>query len=374
MLEDALAAMSAHTEARAQSLAGREALRSALEAARAATRAAQAGEQRLALELGSRRTAFASAGQALARLETQRAEAAARQTRLAAEHAAGDEPEFELAGQLEDRLAARLETEAALAAARDAHAALTEAVRGHERARAQAEAEAGGLRTRLEAARLATQEQRTRRDGLVEALAELSDQAPGALCAQLPADAGEALWLEAFETLFRELPLIFIGKLAEYFALEDDLPHSGVWKVMGDEVVFAAMPHNVTQAQLIAAAFSDAVMRYDQRIETFADSGVKRPRLRHCRIETEAGRVIDYSAHTVHSMVLGPTPDRWSEQAPGEQRYADEVALWYEQLVRVEFAGQTGYGMFEVFVSPGSQVHGIPPTPFPEAILTTHAD
>lgn len=78
--------------------------------------------------------------------------------------------------------------------------------------------------------------------------------------------SGEALWLEAFETLFRELPLIFIGKLAEYFALEDDLPHSGVWKVMGDEVVFAAMPHNVTQAQLIAAAFSDAVMRYDQRI------------------------------------------------------------------------------------------------------------
>ncbi|MBK8068329.1 MAG: hypothetical protein IPK27_12080 [Rhodanobacteraceae bacterium] len=79
-------------------------------------------------------------------------------------------------------------------------------------------------------------------------------------------DAGEALWLEAFETLFRELPLIFIGKLAEYFALEDDLPHSGVWKVMGDEVVFAAMPQDINQAQLIVAAFSDAVVRYDQRI------------------------------------------------------------------------------------------------------------
>ncbi|HMV72578.1 MAG TPA: hypothetical protein PKZ77_01940 [Pseudomonadales bacterium] len=118
----------------------------------------------------------------------------------------------------------------------------------------------------------------------------------------------------------------------------------------------------------------ERIVRYEQRIETFTDSGVKRPRLRHCRIETETGRVVDYSAHTVHSMVLGPTPDRWSEQTPVEQRYADEVALWYEQLVRVEFAGQTGYGMFEVFVSPGSQVHGIPPTPFPEAMLTTHAD
>lgn len=77
---------------------------------------------------------------------------------------------------------------------------------------------------------------------------------------------GEAAWLEAFETLFRELPLIFVGKVAEYFALEDDVPHSGVWKVMGDEVVFAAMPQSLAHAQLIAAAFSDAVHRYDARV------------------------------------------------------------------------------------------------------------
>jgi len=77
---------------------------------------------------------------------------------------------------------------------------------------------------------------------------------------------GRAVWLEAFETLFRELPLIFVGKLAEYFALEDDVPHSGVWKVMGDEVVFAASPRTLTQAQLVAAAFSDAVQCYDARI------------------------------------------------------------------------------------------------------------
>jgi len=77
---------------------------------------------------------------------------------------------------------------------------------------------------------------------------------------------GQALWLGAFETLFRELPLIFIGKLAEYFFDEDDLPQSGVWKVMGDEVVFAVLPESVGHAQRVTAAFCDAVVCYDQRI------------------------------------------------------------------------------------------------------------
>ena len=115
----------------------------------------------------------------------------------------------------------------------------------------------------------------------------------------------------------------------------------------------------------------ERIVRYDQHIETFDGSGVKRPRVRHCEIETDAGRVHRYTATTVHSMVLGPTPDRWSEQVAAEQQHADEVALWYEQLVRVELEGTTGYGMFEVYVSPGSEVHGIPPTPFPEWMLTT---
>ena len=49
---------------------------------------------------------------------------------------------------------------------------------------------------------------------------------------------GLANWVHAFETLFRELPLIFIGQLAAAFFEEDELPESGVWKVMGDEVIF----------------------------------------------------------------------------------------------------------------------------------------
>lgn len=79
-------------------------------------------------------------------------------------------------------------------------------------------------------------------------------------------DSGPESWLGAFETLFRELPLIFMGQLAQQFLDEDDLPHSGVWKVMGDEVVFAAMPQSLAHAQLITAAFVGAVASYDKRI------------------------------------------------------------------------------------------------------------
>ena len=79
-------------------------------------------------------------------------------------------------------------------------------------------------------------------------------------------ETGPDSWLGAFETLFRELPLIFIGHLARQFIEEDDLPESGVWKVMGDEVVFAAMPQSLAHAQLITAAFCGAVSSYDQRI------------------------------------------------------------------------------------------------------------
>lgn len=77
---------------------------------------------------------------------------------------------------------------------------------------------------------------------------------------------GQALWLEAFETLFRELPLIFIGKLAEHFFDEDEVPEGGVWKVMGDEVVFAVLPQNLRHAHRVAMAFCDTVTHYDARI------------------------------------------------------------------------------------------------------------
>lgn len=77
---------------------------------------------------------------------------------------------------------------------------------------------------------------------------------------------GLASWVDAFETLFRELPLVFIGAMAEAFFEEDELPESGVWKVMGDEVIFLATPRTAREAQLIAAAFHRCVVDYDRRL------------------------------------------------------------------------------------------------------------
>jgi hypothetical protein len=84
--------------------------------------------------------------------------------------------------------------------------------------------------------------------------------------AQAREDGGLADWLQAFETLFRELPLIFIGELAQAFLHEEHLPESGVWKVMGDEVIFLATPATPRDAQLIAAAFQRTVISYDRRL------------------------------------------------------------------------------------------------------------
>lgn len=84
--------------------------------------------------------------------------------------------------------------------------------------------------------------------------------------AQAQHAGGFAHWLQAFETLFRELPLIFIGELAQAFMHEEHLPESGVWKVMGDEVIFLATPAGPRDAQLIAGAFHRTVVAYDRRL------------------------------------------------------------------------------------------------------------
>lgn len=73
-------------------------------------------------------------------------------------------------------------------------------------------------------------------------------------------------WLEAFATLFRELPLIFIGEVAAAFMEYDDVPESGVWKVMGDEVIMVALPTRLAEAAAFVAAFCRTVASYDQRL------------------------------------------------------------------------------------------------------------
>lgn len=73
-------------------------------------------------------------------------------------------------------------------------------------------------------------------------------------------------WMEAFESFFRELPLIFVGQIAMQFFDQDEVPETGVWKVMGDEVVFAASPNSLDSARRITTAFCEAVASFDQRL------------------------------------------------------------------------------------------------------------
>jgi class 3 adenylate cyclase len=83
---------------------------------------------------------------------------------------------------------------------------------------------------------------------------------------QAQGDEDGPAWLEAFEAFFREVPLIMMGQIAAAFAMEDEVPLSGVWKVIGDEIVFMAHPKSPREAQLLTIAFYRTVINYDRKI------------------------------------------------------------------------------------------------------------
>ncbi len=73
-------------------------------------------------------------------------------------------------------------------------------------------------------------------------------------------------WLEAFETFFREVPLIMMGQIAAAFIMEDEVPDTSVWKVIGDEIVLVAYPKTPREAELLLLAFYRTVITYDQKL------------------------------------------------------------------------------------------------------------
>jgi hypothetical protein len=83
---------------------------------------------------------------------------------------------------------------------------------------------------------------------------------------QAQGDGESPEWLEAFEAFYREVPLIMMGQIAAAFAMEDEVPHSGVWKVVGDEIIFMAHPRTPREAQLLSVAFYRTVINYDRKI------------------------------------------------------------------------------------------------------------
>lgn len=83
---------------------------------------------------------------------------------------------------------------------------------------------------------------------------------------QARGDSNGPQWLEAFEAFFREVPLIMMGQIAAAFAMEDDVPQTGVWKVIGDEIVFMGYPRSSKEALLLTIAFYRTVVSYDKKI------------------------------------------------------------------------------------------------------------
>ncbi len=72
-------------------------------------------------------------------------------------------------------------------------------------------------------------------------------------------------WLEAFETFFKEVPLVLMGQIATAYSVTDDLPDISVWKVIGDEIVFRSRARSAKEALLITEAFYRTVVTYDAR-------------------------------------------------------------------------------------------------------------
>jgi chromosome segregation protein len=149
----------------------RELRREAVNLARTRTQQSQLALRDSLVKLESRRTAESSVLSALQRLSSQRDEQQQRRESLETALAGGDQPIRDLQLRLDEALARRLEVEAELSTARQNVDAADSELRTLDMARLLAEQLVTQARTALEAARLAAQESRLRRESLLEQFA-----------------------------------------------------------------------------------------------------------------------------------------------------------------------------------------------------------
>ena len=171
----------------------REVRREALAAARSRAQAAQLAARDLLIRIEARRSSETSIGVSLARMGEQRAQLVQRREELEAELAGGDAPIVELESRLDETLSQRLTVESDLTAARTALEEADAAQRALEEQRTQAERRVEHAREAMEAARLAAQENRIRREGLLEQFMETNCTLE-TVQESLPADAQVPAW------------------------------------------------------------------------------------------------------------------------------------------------------------------------------------
>ena len=167
-LDEATAQLEQLQARRADMEGEREERRVTAACARDAAQQARSHAREQLIQLEGRRSTESSLAATLVRMQEQRAQLQSRQQQLELESGDGDEPVLRLVEQLNVLLARKLEVESELAAARRDLDAVDADLRELDEKRLLAERRVGVAREELEAARLAAQETRLRRESLVE--------------------------------------------------------------------------------------------------------------------------------------------------------------------------------------------------------------
>jgi chromosome segregation protein len=150
----------------------REERREAVSAARGRAQSAQVAARDLLIRIESRRSTESSVSVGLNRMTEQRTLAERRRDELEAELANGDEPIVQMEARLQDSLARRFEVESDLSIARRSLEDADNDLRVLDEKRQVAERLVNDAREAMDAARLAAQETRVRREAIAEQFAE----------------------------------------------------------------------------------------------------------------------------------------------------------------------------------------------------------
>jgi chromosome segregation protein len=192
-METAIDALAALEPQRIDLEQQRERMRTELTAARAGAAAAQQRARELALQVESKRSSHSALITSLSRVEKQLQDLEGRRVELATQLSAGEAPLAEAQQQLERALQVRAEIDGELQAARVASDELDAVLRERDAARAQIEQRVEDARSALDAARLAAQQVRIRRESVAEQLTASNFELPQ-LIAQMAAEASVEAW------------------------------------------------------------------------------------------------------------------------------------------------------------------------------------
>jgi chromosome segregation protein len=217
-METAIDALAALEPQRIDLEQQRERMRTELTEARTAAAAAQQWARELALQVESKRSSHSALITSLSRVEKQLQDLDGRRLELAAQIEAGVAPLAEAQQQLERVLQVRAEIDGELQAARIASDELDAVLRDRDAARSQIEQLVDQARSSLDAARLAAQQVRVRRESVAEQFAAANfELAP--LMAQMAADASVDVWeaqLEEAKGKIERLGQVNLAAIGEF--------------------------------------------------------------------------------------------------------------------------------------------------------------